>query len=133
MVIAGMVDSEEHKQAAAFSDIYAVQPTEYSVLVHKDSKYASAKCLADFSEASLLGQKGTKLDANMYAETGKSILEQCERLGCKPFHLVSITRLRWDEELSPWEYAPVVSQNDHFTGKADLYAQCMEKQIIPFI
>lgn len=62
MVIAGMVDSEEHKQAAAFSDIYAVHPTEYSVLVHKDSPYASAKSLADFSGASLLGQKGTKLD-----------------------------------------------------------------------
>lgn len=62
MVVAGMVDSKEHLQAAAFSDIYAVRPTEYSVLVQGDSRYASAASLADFSGASLLGQKGTKLD-----------------------------------------------------------------------
>lgn len=62
MVVAGMVDSKEHLQAAAFSDIYAVRPTEYSVLVQGDSVYASAASLADFSGASLLGQKGTKLD-----------------------------------------------------------------------
>lgn len=62
MVVAGMVDSKEHLQAAAFSDIYAVRPTEYSVLVQEDSEYASAASLADFSGASLLGQKGTKLD-----------------------------------------------------------------------
>ncbi len=62
MIIAGMVDSKEHKQAAAFSDIYAVHPTEYSVLVQKNSRYASATKLKDFSGASILGQKGTKLD-----------------------------------------------------------------------
>lgn len=63
MIVSGMVDSEEHKQAAAFSDTYAVQATEYSVLVHKDGVYAGAKRLSDFSGASLLGQKGTKLDS----------------------------------------------------------------------
>ena len=63
MIISGMVDSEEHEQAAAFSDTYAVQATEYSVLVHKDGAYAGATRLSDFSGASLLGQKGTKLDS----------------------------------------------------------------------
>lgn len=63
MIVSGMVDSEEHKQAAAFSDTYAIAPTEYSMMVQKDSSYADAKVLADFSGASILGQKGTKLDA----------------------------------------------------------------------
>lgn len=62
MIISGMVDSEEHRQAAAFSDTYAIQPTEYSIMVQKDSSYAGAKVLADFFGASILGQKGTKLD-----------------------------------------------------------------------
>lgn len=62
MIVSGMVDSEEHKQAAAFSDTYAIAPTEYSMMVQKDSSYADAKVLADFSGASILGQKGTKLD-----------------------------------------------------------------------
>lgn len=71
--------------------------------------------------------------ANLYSEVGKSVLEQCEKLGCKPFHFVSITKLRWDEELSPWAHDPVVSQSDHFTGEAEPYVRCMEKTIIPFI
>ncbi|MBD5093541.1 MAG: transporter substrate-binding domain-containing protein [Subdoligranulum sp.] len=62
LIVSGMVDSEEHKQAAAFSDTYAVAPTEYSVMVQRGGAYASAKTLADFSGASVLGQRGTKLD-----------------------------------------------------------------------
>lgn len=62
MIISGMVDSEEHKQAAAFSDTYAIQPTEYSIMVKRDSAFAGASSLADFSGASILGQRGTKLD-----------------------------------------------------------------------
>ncbi len=70
---------------------------------------------------------------NMYAEAGAPLLEQCEKLGCRPFHLVSITKLRWDEELSPWAHKPVVSQSDHFTGEAARYARLMGEQIIPVI
>ncbi|SHE25090.1 transporter substrate-binding domain-containing protein [Actinomyces glycerinitolerans] len=61
-VFSGMVDSDEHKQAAAFSEIYVPQPTEYGVMVKADGDYASATVPEDFVGASLLGQKGTKLD-----------------------------------------------------------------------
>lgn len=71
--------------------------------------------------------------ANMYTEAGKAVLEQCEKLSCKPFHLVTITGLRWDEELSPWVHEPVVSKSDHFTGEAEQYARFMEENIIPLI
>ena len=70
--------------------------------------------------------------ANMYIETGRAVLEKCESLGCKPFHLVSISKLRWDEELSPWAHDPVVSKSDNFTGEADGYIKCLTEQIIPF-
>lgn len=62
MIVSGMVDSEEHKQAAAFSDTYAIQPTEYSIMVKRDSAFAGSASLADFAGASILGQRGTKLD-----------------------------------------------------------------------
>ncbi len=71
--------------------------------------------------------------ASMYAEAGEAVLRQCEKLGCGPFHLVSVTGLRWDEELSPWAHDPVVSADDHFTGEADRYARCLEEQVVPFI
>ena len=45
--------------------------------------------------------------ANMYMEAGGAILDKCEKLGCAPFDLVSISELRWDEELSPWPHGPV--------------------------
>lgn len=63
MIVSGMVDSREHKQAAAFSDTYAIAPTEYGVLVQSDSPFARAARLSDLAGASLLGQRGTKLDS----------------------------------------------------------------------
>ena len=61
-IISGMVDSKEHKQATAFSEIYVLHPTEYGVMVKKGNVYESAVVPSDFAGASLLGQKGTKLD-----------------------------------------------------------------------
>lgn len=69
--------------------------------------------------------------ANMVTDAGKAVLEQCEKLGCKPFHLVTVTKLRWEEELSPWAHEPVVSKSDHFTGEAEQYACCMKETIVP--
>ena len=70
--------------------------------------------------------------ANMYQEAGRALIGQCEKLGCRPFHLVSISNLRWDEELSPWAHGPIVSESDHFTGEANQYIQCLAKKIVPF-
>lgn len=71
--------------------------------------------------------------ANMVTDAGQAVLEQCEILGCKPFHLVTVTNLRWDEELSPWAHEPVVSKSDHFTGEAEQHACCMKEKIVSFI
>lgn len=71
--------------------------------------------------------------ANMYSDAGRAVLDECEKLGCSPFHLVSITKLRWDEELSPWAHEPVVSKNDRFTGEANQYVRCLTEKIIPYI
>lgn len=62
MVVSGMLDSPEHRQAADFSDTYAVTRTEYTVLVNKDSAYAGATSLEELGGASILGQRGTRLD-----------------------------------------------------------------------
>lgn len=69
--------------------------------------------------------------ANLFSESGSEVLGECEKLGCKPFHFVSITGLRWDEELSPWAHAPIVSKDDNFTGEADKYIRCLTEMIIP--
>ena len=71
--------------------------------------------------------------ANMVMDSSNAVLRACETLACKPFHLVTITKLRWDEEMSPWAHEPVVSKNDKFTGGADTYMKCLTKIIIPYV
>lgn len=70
--------------------------------------------------------------ASMYMEVGRAVLDKCEKIGCAPFNLVSISNLRWDEELSPWRHGPVVSKDDNFTGEANDYARCLTELIIPY-
>lgn len=60
MIIAGMADTAERRQAINFSDPY--HATEYGIMVNGDSKYVDAKTINDFAGASVLGQKDTKLD-----------------------------------------------------------------------
>lgn len=71
--------------------------------------------------------------ANMYQDAGREVLDACEKLGCKSFHLVSITKLRWNEELSPWPHEPIVSKSDPFTGEAARYASCLTEEILPCV
>lgn len=60
-IFSGMLDTEERKRQASFSEPYEVQKTEYAVVVNTASPYAGAKKLTDFSGAKFTGQKDTKL------------------------------------------------------------------------
>ena len=60
LIIAGMADTEERKQSINFTVPY--HNSEYVVLVNADGNYADATSLADFSGASILGQKDTMYD-----------------------------------------------------------------------
>ena len=60
VIIAGMSATKERKQSIDFSKPYFVGG--FGLLVKKDSKYASAQSLEDFSGAAVLGQKDTLLD-----------------------------------------------------------------------
>ena len=60
MIIAGMADTAERRQAINFSDPYHV--TEYGIMVNSGSPYEGAKTINGFAGASVLGQKDTQLD-----------------------------------------------------------------------
>jgi ABC-type amino acid transport substrate-binding protein len=62
-VFSGMLDTEERKHKATFSEFYDVARTEYTIAVNSSSAYIEAKSLSDFSGARLVAQKGTNLDA----------------------------------------------------------------------
>lgn len=59
-IIAGMSPTEDRKQSVAFTDSY--YESKHVLLVAKDSQYANAKTLADFSGARVVGQHGTVYD-----------------------------------------------------------------------
>ena len=61
-IFSGMLDTDARRQFAAFSDVYDVTRTEYTVAVNESSPYGYASKLADFAGARIVSQKGTHLD-----------------------------------------------------------------------
>ncbi|WP_283170948.1 alpha/beta hydrolase [Curtanaerobium respiraculi] len=70
--------------------------------------------------------------SNDYVENGEGVLAHCAAEGSGPFHLVTISQMRWDEDLSPWAADPVVSEEDHFTGEAKRHLGWMLDAVAPF-
>lgn len=60
MIIAGMADTAERREAINFSEPY--HRTEYCIMVKNDSVYAGATSIDEFQDASILGQKDTMYD-----------------------------------------------------------------------
>ena len=70
--------------------------------------------------------------SNDYAENGDAVLKRCGELGCPPFHLVTISKVGWDRNLSPWPSEPVVAKNDHFDGNAPEYLKWFLGNVVPY-
>ena len=61
-IFSSMLDTEERKKLASFSEPYEVKKAEYGIIVDSVSPYIIARTLKDFSGARIIGEKGTKLD-----------------------------------------------------------------------
>ena len=61
-IFSGMLDTQERRKNAVFSDTYDITKTEYTIIVNNDSRYSKARRLEDFSGARIVAQKGTHLD-----------------------------------------------------------------------
>jgi ABC-type amino acid transport substrate-binding protein len=57
MIVAGMTDTAERRESVSFSSPYYA--SDMVLIVRKDSLYASAKSLADFSGAKVIAQLST--------------------------------------------------------------------------
>ena len=78
------------------------------------------------------GEKLPVIYVNDYAESGELVKKRCEELGCPPFHLVTVSGIAWNQELSPWPAQPVVTKNDRFDGQAPAYLKWFLEQVIPY-
>ena len=68
----------------------------------------------------------------MYSENGKALLDCCETAECPAFHLVTISELDWNADLSPWAAPSVVTDNDGFAGNAGEFTGIIREAVIPF-
>lgn len=55
------------------------------------------------------------------------LLAICRRHGTPAFNLLSISNIRWDEDLSPWPSKPLIMADDHFTGEAASFLSWIEQ------
>jgi predicted alpha/beta superfamily hydrolase len=69
----------------------------------------------------------------MFMEAGQALMQECGKAGCRQFNLVTISGLHWGEELTPWAHEPVLSNKDHFGGKANEYTEFMTEKVIPLV
>lgn len=70
--------------------------------------------------------------SNDYSESGEQVRRCCEELGCLPFHLVTVSKFAWNQNMSPWSSEPVVTKNDHFDGNAPLYLKWFIEKVVPY-
>jgi len=70
--------------------------------------------------------------SNDYIESGAKIRQSCEKLGCPPFHLVTVSNVGWDSNMSPWSSEPVVAKDDQFDGNAPDYLKWYLGNVVPY-
>ena len=67
-IIAGMSPTAKRKESINFSDPY--YETQHVVVVKKDGPYANATRFTDFSNANIVGQRGTSYEKYHYINCG---------------------------------------------------------------
>lgn len=62
---------------------------------------------------------------------GKEIWDACQKKGCKPFILVAIGNLNWDDDMSPWKIPPIYKGDKSCKGLASGHLEVLLNDIIP--
>lgn len=68
-----------------------------------------------------------------FCDTGEELWEECQRLNCSNFILVNISGIHWNDEMTPWECAPLYKGDKGYQGKADEYILELTETILPQI
>lgn len=68
---------------------------------------------------------------NTFEDEGEDVFNECIKLKCKSYILVSILNIDWDNEMTPWKSKDIMKKQNYYNGKADTYIEELEKEIIP--
>lgn len=70
--------------------------------------------------------------ANMFIESGAEVLFEYQKLKGPAFHFVTVSDLRWNDDLSPWYHGAVMAKGEAFGGMADGYLDFFTGQVMPY-
>ena len=68
---------------------------------------------------------------NTFEGGGAPVLEEARKLGGSDFSLLSVGGRDWNRDMSPWECAPVMAQDEGYAGGADSYLSLLLEEILP--
>ena len=68
---------------------------------------------------------------NQFAGDGADVLEEVPKLTSKDFHLLCVSNINWNHDMSPWCCPPIMSQDTDYTGGADQYLALLLEKILP--
>ena len=68
---------------------------------------------------------------NTFEGGGAQVLAEARKMGGGDFNLLSIGGLDWNRDMSPWECAPVMAQDEGYAGGADSYLSLLLEEILP--
>ena len=68
---------------------------------------------------------------NTFSDEGNKVWEECQKLNTKDFILVAISKINWNNDLTPWECSPIYKGDSYYKGYADKYLELIENGIIP--
>lgn len=68
---------------------------------------------------------------NHYAGDGQDVAEALESTRAPACHLLCISELQWDHDMSPWYCPPLSADDEPCTGGADAYLDLLLSEILP--
>lgn len=68
---------------------------------------------------------------NTFSGEGNKVWEECKKFNAKDFILVAISKMSWNNDMTPWECPPLYNGDSYCRGYADKYLKLIENEIIP--
>ena len=68
---------------------------------------------------------------NTFGQEGEQVLQNLQTLECPDFTLVTVSDLKWNHDMSPWNIPPLSEKDTPFTGGADDYLKLLTGEIMP--
>ena len=70
---------------------------------------------------------------NTFNNEGIDVWEKCNELGTKEFILISISKMNWSDDLTPWQCPPLYKGDSKCQGFANKYLNEIENDFMPKI